>query len=140
MLLNKMYKTVFLCCRLGETERTRHFLLLREKLGIDRPLVITAAKEHLDKSEKEAVNLVARASGEGRAMVRPGRSEQQLQAWDMTAKEREIATKFVKLIQYHPNKVAGGGGVTAAAEGETPTAGDPDRLLADAVTNSSQHE
>ena len=130
---------LYLSIRLGETERTRHFLLLREKLGIDRPMVIAAAKEHLDKSEKEAVNLVARASGEGRAMVRPpGRQDQQLQAWDMTAREREIAAKFVKLIQYHPNKAANVPG--AAAEGETPTANDPDRLLADAITNSSHHE
>jgi hypothetical protein len=130
--------------RLGETERTRHFLLLREKLGIDRPMVLAGAgtKEHLDKSEKEAVNLVARASGEGRAMVRPGRpaDPNHLQAWDMTPRERHIASKFVKLIQYHPNKAATSG-VAGAADGETPTAGgDPERLLADAITNSSQHE
>ena len=46
-------------------------MLLREKLGIDKPLVVAANKEYLDKREKEAVNLVARASGEGRAIVRP---------------------------------------------------------------------
>ena len=105
-------------------------------------MVLTGTtKEHLDKSEKEAVNLVARASGEGRAMVRPGRLDQPPPpAWDMTPRERDIAAKFVKLIQYHPNKTAAAraGGV---AEGETPTAaGDPDRLLADAISNSSQHE
>ena len=57
--------------RLTETEKTRHFLILREKLGIDKPLVIAATSHTLDKREKEAVNLVARASGEGRAIVRP---------------------------------------------------------------------
>ena len=57
--------------RLTETEKTRHFLLLRERLGIDRPLVVPDKGQILDKREKEAVNLVARASGEGRAIVRP---------------------------------------------------------------------
>ena len=57
--------------RLTETEKTRHFLLLRERLGIDRPLVVADKGQILDKREKEAVNLVARASGEGRAIVRP---------------------------------------------------------------------
>ena len=53
--------------RLTETERTRHFLILREKLGIDKPMVMASASTSgapLDKSEKDAVNLVARASGE----------------------------------------------------------------------------
>ena len=50
-----------------DTERTRHFLLLREKLGIDKPLSFPYNAHNLDKSEKEACNLVAKASGEGRA-------------------------------------------------------------------------
>ena len=117
-----------------ETEKTRHFLILREKLGIDKPMVVTANKEYLDKREKEAVNLVAKASGEGRAIVRPnqGHLQDYPPAWDMTARERELATKFVKLIQFHPSK-----GVVM--EEETPT-GDPDKLLADSLANSSQHE
>ena len=55
--------------RLTTTEKTRHFLLLREKLGIDKPLSFsnTPMSHNLDKSEKEACNLVAKASGEGRA-------------------------------------------------------------------------
>ena len=53
--------------RLIDTERTRHFLLLREKLGIDKPLSFPYNAHNLDKSEKEACNLVAKASGEGRA-------------------------------------------------------------------------
>ena len=38
--------------RLTDTERTRHFLLLREKLGIDKPLCFAYAAHNLDKSEK----------------------------------------------------------------------------------------
>ncbi len=116
-----------------ETEKTRHFLILREKLGIDKPLVVAASKEYLDKREKEAVNLVARASGEGRAMVRPNQGSQDYQTWEMTNAERELATKFVKLIQFHPSK-----GAHLLTE-ETPT-GDPDKLLADTLAHSSQHE
>merc|ERR1740128_677307 len=120
--------------RLTETEKTRHFLLLREKLGIDRPLVVANNREYLDKREKEAVNLVAKASGEGRAIVRPNTQGGDVYGvWDMSTREREVATKFVKLIQFHPSK-----GVTSLTE-ETPT-GDPDKLLADSLANSSQHD
>ena len=38
--------------RLTDTERTRHFLLLREKLGIDKPLSFSHTAHTLDKSEK----------------------------------------------------------------------------------------
>lgn len=118
--------------RLSETEKTRHFLLLREKLGIDKPIVVMAAtREPLDKSEKEAVNMVARASGEGRPMARPNRQE--YQEWDMTQKEKDIAVKFLKLIQYHPRKVA------SIMDGDTPTA-DPDKMAVDSIAISSQHE
>ena len=95
-------------------------------------MVVTANKEYLDKREKEAVNLVARASGEGRAIVRPGQGTAEMSSWEMSGRERELATKFIKLIQFHPSK---GGPV----QEETPT-GDPDKLLADSITNSSQHE
>ena len=96
-------------------------------------------KEYLDKHEKEAVNLVARASGEGRAMVRPGADHNNggnESAWDMTAREREICCKFVKLIQYHPSKDNCGG---VESQGVTPSA-QSDKLIVDALTNSSQHE
>ena len=77
-----------------ETEKTRHFLILREKLGIDKPMIVTGNKEYLDKREKEAVNLVARASGEGRVLVRPNQGLQDLHAWEMTARERELAATY----------------------------------------------
>ncbi len=38
--------------RLEDTEKTRHFLLLREKLGIDKPLSFSNTPHNLDKSEK----------------------------------------------------------------------------------------
>ena len=118
--------------RLTETEKTRHFLILREKLGIDKPLVIANTSHTLDKREKEAVNLVARASGEGRAIVRPHStsSKDPYEPWDMTDQERDVANRFIKLIQYHPSR--------GVLEQETPA--DPDKLLADSLANSSQHE
>ena len=74
----------------------------RERLGIDRPLVVAASgTQILDKREKEAVNLVARASGEGRAIVRPHPAKDPFEPWEMTAQEREVASKYVRLIQYH---------------------------------------
>ena len=117
--------------RLTETEKTRHFLILREKLGIDKPLVIAATSHTLDKREKEAVNLVARASGEGRAIVRPHSAKDPFEPWEMTEQERDVAGRFVKLIQYHPSR-----GILE--HGATPA--DPDKLLADSLANSSQHE
>ena len=76
--------------------------MYRERLGIDRPLVVAASgTQILDKREKEAVNLVARASGEGRAIVRPHPAKDPFEPWEMTAQEREVASKYVRLIQYH---------------------------------------
>ena len=45
--------------RLTDTERTRHFLLLREKLGIDKPLSFSYTAHNLDKSEKVIWHLIA---------------------------------------------------------------------------------
>lgn len=80
--------------RLEEVERMRHTLLLRERLGID--------KTPITKSEKEVCNMVAKATGsDGRGSpvrVRPV-SRDSLEPWEMSDKERDIATKIVKLIQ-----------------------------------------
>jgi len=116
--------------RLTETEKTRHFLIMREKLGIDKPLVVANNSHTLDKREKEAVNLVARASGEGRAIVRPHPAKDPFEPWDMSGHEKDVANKFIKLIQYHPTR--------GNIEQETPS--DPDKLLADSLANSSQHD
>ena len=93
--------------------------------------MIANSNHNLDKREKEAVNLVARASGEGRAITRPHSSKDPYEPWDMSEQERDVANKFIKLIQYHPSR--------GVLEQETPTA-DPDKLLADSLANSSQHE
>ena len=90
--------------RLIDTERTRHFLLLREKLGIDKPLSFPYNAHNLDKSEKEACNLVAKASGEGRAspLVKPPScGKDPYEPWDMTPRERDVSNKYLKLITYH---------------------------------------
>ena len=93
--------------------------------------MIAATSHTLDKREKEAVNLVARASGEGRAIVRPHSAKDPFEPWAMTEQERDVAGRFVKLIQYHPSR-----GILE--QGLTPA--DPDKLLADSLANSSQHE
>ena len=93
--------------RLIDTERTRHFLLLREKLGIDKPLSFSYNAHNLDKSEKEACNLVAKASGEGRAspLVRPPScGKDPYEPWDMTPRERDMANKYLKLLSYHVDR------------------------------------
>ena len=50
----------------------------------------------------------------------------------MSDQERNVANKFINLIQYHPNPNR------AVVEQDTPM--DPDKLLADSLANSSQHE
>ncbi|KAK9506627.1 hypothetical protein O3M35_008523 [Rhynocoris fuscipes] len=80
--------------RLEEVERVRHTLLLRERLGID--------KTPITKSEKEVCNMVAKASGaDGRGSPVRLRSVPKdcYEPWEMTDREREIATKCIKLIQ-----------------------------------------
>ena len=59
---------------------------------------------------QEACNLVAKASGEGRAspLVLPQTSgtavsggRDPYEPWDMTPRERDISTKYLKFINYH---------------------------------------
>ncbi|XP_073978084.1 kinesin family member unc-104 isoform X4 [Rhodnius prolixus] len=80
--------------RLEEVERVRHTLLLRERLGID--------KTPITKSEKEVCNMVAKATGvDGRGSPVRLRAVPKdcYEPWEMTDREREIATKCIKLIQ-----------------------------------------
>ena len=100
------------------------------------------------------MNLVARASGEGRAMVRPPNNANLINnntaaanndvvggTGDLTARERDICSKFVKLIQYHPSKEnRAGGGNGNNNEDTTPSGQGADKLITDALANSSQHE
>ncbi|XP_067134761.1 kinesin-like protein unc-104 isoform X2 [Centruroides vittatus] len=99
--------------RLEEVEKVRHVLLLREKLGIDKG---PNYHQEISKSEKEACNLVAKASGEGgrpiiSAPLLPSPTSNRIidesvyEPWEMTEKERELITKCITLIQSHiPSK------------------------------------
>ncbi|XP_040578611.1 kinesin-like protein unc-104 isoform X3 [Lepeophtheirus salmonis] len=95
--------------RLSETEKARHFLLLREKLKTDKPLSILNINNHnLDKSEKEACNKVAKANCENRTnikkrMINIGNKEP-YEPREMTVTEREVSLKYLNLIQYQLNK------------------------------------
>ena len=95
---------IWFCIR--QVEKVRHLLLLREKLGIDRnPLPL---HQDISKSEKEACNIVAKATADGRKVVNGMRpiiqpKDDVYEPWDMTDRERELTTKCVKLIQGHIN-------------------------------------
>ena len=137
---------------LGISELRIKPFMVRERLGIDRPLVVAGSgTQILDKREKEAVNLVARASGEGRAIVRPHPAKDPFEPWEMTAQEREVANKYVRLIQYHcPTRYIHSCRHSQrsddlllysrplASEEETP--GEGERLFAESLANSSQHD
>ncbi len=88
--------------RLTDVERSRHFLLLRDKLGMGNRTTPTPQQSGpLDKSAKEAVNLVAKASSSARpAGTRPAPKDP-YEPWDMTPREREICTKYSRLMTYH---------------------------------------
>lgn len=114
--------------RLEEVEKVRHLLLLREKLGLGSG----GPPQHQDicKWEKEACNLVARAAAgrSGAAPAQPAAGTptsppQQLPSpaaatptrgvvdesvyapWEMTPRERELATRTLGLILSHiPSK------------------------------------
>ncbi|XP_037076336.1 kinesin-like protein unc-104 [Pollicipes pollicipes] len=120
--------------RLEEVGRTRHLLLLREKLGLDR-LPIHA--HEFSKSEKDVCNQVAKASSEGRvASVAPPSArtppEAVYEPWEMTERERRIATKYVSLILGHdaqailglPGAASEQPAAPAEACGTKPTAAD----------------
>ncbi|KAF8794618.1 Kinesin-like protein unc-104 like protein [Argiope bruennichi] len=102
--------------RLEDVERVRHLLLLREKLGFDHSI---GHAPDISKMEKDACNLVAKASSDGNfptaALVLSPTSpttsnrliidESVYAPWEMTEAERELATKIVNLINSHiPSK------------------------------------
>ena len=58
-------------------------------------------------SIQEACNLVAKASGEGRAspLVRPPScGKDPYEPWDMTQRERDVSNKYLNLMTYHANR------------------------------------
>ncbi|XP_035212059.1 kinesin-like protein unc-104 isoform X4 [Stegodyphus dumicola] len=102
--------------RLEDVEKVRHLLLLREKRGIDHMFGHTP---DISKMEKDACNLVAKASSEG--TFPPGQlvlsptspttanrlivDESVYAPWEMTERERELASKCIALINSHiPSK------------------------------------
>lgn len=88
--------------RLEEVEKVRHTLLLREKLGIDKVPFCNKMMHDFTKSEKEVCNMVAKATNEPHASpvkLKKSTSKDVYEPWEMTEREREIATKYVKLIQ-----------------------------------------
>ncbi|XP_023288977.1 kinesin-like protein unc-104 isoform X14 [Orussus abietinus] len=88
--------------RLEEVERVRHTLLLREKLGIDKIPLCNKTSHDFTKSEKEVCNMVAKATNEPHASpvkLKRSTSKDVYEPWEMTERERELATKYIKLIQ-----------------------------------------
>ncbi|KAG7189046.1 hypothetical protein KM043_008635 [Ampulex compressa] len=94
--------------RLEEVERVRHTLLLREKLGVDKVPFSNKLSHDFTKSEKEVCNMVAKATNEPHASpvkLKRSTSKDVYEPWEMTERERELATKYIKLIQGRiPNK------------------------------------
>ncbi|XP_014468849.1 PREDICTED: kinesin-like protein unc-104 isoform X16 [Dinoponera quadriceps] len=98
--------------RLEEVERMRHTLLLREKLGIDKVPFCNKPLHDFTKSEKsysrrfsgtqDVCNMVAKATNEPHASpvkLKRSTSKDVYEPWEMTERERELATKCIKLIQ-----------------------------------------
>ncbi|XP_050723714.1 kinesin-like protein unc-104 isoform X9 [Eriocheir sinensis] len=119
--------------RLTQVERTRHFLLLREKLGLgSTPHPIT---HHHDftKSEKEVANQAAKAGCDARAALTrySSRDGPQTDSDTMSDAERETAQKFARLMQQ-------GRSAQALAKQETPaqTPNDDQDALTTSVTSS----
>ncbi|XP_028158332.1 kinesin-like protein unc-104 isoform X2 [Ostrinia furnacalis] len=93
--------------RLEQVGRTRHFLALRERLrhGHDN----SVAPNDFTKTEKEVSNMAAKAAAE---CAHAPRDESAHQPWEMTPRERELATKYIKLIQ---GRIGSGGKELEAA-------------------------
>ncbi|XP_029164399.1 kinesin-like protein unc-104 isoform X9 [Nylanderia fulva] len=89
--------------RLEEVERVRHTLLLREKLGIDKVPFCNKPLHDFTKSEKDVCNMVAKATNEPHAspvkLKRSTSTKDVYEPWEMTERERELTTKYIKLIQ-----------------------------------------
>lgn len=74
--------------RLEEVERVRHTLLLRERLGLDRPFAHNKLHLEYTKSEKEVCNMVAKNN-----------NMNLLDTYEYTDREKELLVKCVRLIQ-----------------------------------------
>ncbi|XP_076244214.1 kinesin family member unc-104 isoform X8 [Calliopsis andreniformis] len=88
--------------RLEEVERVRHTLLLREKLGIDKVPFCNKISHDFTKSEKEVCNMMAKATNESHASpvkLKRSTSKDVYEHCEMTEREKELAMKYIKLIQ-----------------------------------------
>ncbi|XP_076167983.1 kinesin family member unc-104 isoform X6 [Ptiloglossa arizonensis] len=88
--------------RLEEVERVKHTLLLRERLGIDKVPYCNKISHDFTKSEKEVCNMMAKATNETHASpvkLKRSTSKEGYENCEMTERERELATKYIKLIQ-----------------------------------------
>ncbi|XP_064073595.1 kinesin-like protein unc-104 isoform X4 [Vanessa tameamea] len=79
--------------RLEQVGRTRHFLALRERLRHGHEN--TVAPNDFTKTEKEVSNMAAKAASE----CAYARDDAVYEPWDMSPRERDLASKFIKLIQ-----------------------------------------
>ncbi|KAH9638914.1 hypothetical protein HF086_013813 [Spodoptera exigua] len=96
--------------RLEQVGRTRHLLALRERLRHGHEN--TVAPNDFTKTEKEVNNMAAKAAAEC------ARDESVYEPWDMSPREKELATKYIKLIQGRIG--SSGKEVEAAASPATP--------------------
>ncbi|XP_045488777.1 kinesin-like protein unc-104 isoform X10 [Pieris rapae] len=79
--------------RLEQVGRTRHLLALRERLRHGHEN--TVAPNDFTKTEKEVCNMAAKAASE----CTHTRDESLYEPWEMSPKEKELTTKYIKLIQ-----------------------------------------
>ncbi|KAK7066390.1 hypothetical protein SK128_027888, partial [Halocaridina rubra] len=118
--------------RLTEVERTRHFLLLREKLGLDKTPMPRSHHHDFTKSEKEVANQAAKAGGDALAVLTRCSSRDVAPTESDTMSEAEIAValKYARLMQ--------GRSIQLHSKQETPaqTPNDEPDALTTSVTSS----
>lgn len=97
--------------RLTEVERTRHFLLLREKLGLEKTPLPRSHHHDFTKSEKEVANQAAKAGCDAHAVLTRCASRDVAPPTDsdtMSEAEMAVALKYARLMQgrsiQHHNK------------------------------------
>ncbi len=86
--------------RLTDVERTKHFLLMRDRVGPASAQQQQQQSGRLDKSAKEAVNQAAAAA----AAAKPKVVKDPYEPWDMTPREKEISKKYLRLMTYHVHR------------------------------------
>lgn len=88
--------------RLEEVERVRYMLLLWDKLCIDIAPYCNKTPHDFTKGEKEVCNMMAKATNEPHASpvkLKRSTSKDVNEHAELTEKEKELAMKYIKLIQ-----------------------------------------